>query len=185
MLSINDLKVGTKIEYKNEPYEILKAQHSKIGRGGAVLKARIKNLISGNVLEINFKSAEKFESPDINNKKALYMYKDEQGFNFMDNESYEQFSLPEKVVSDKKMYLVEDTNVEILYYNGKPINIEIPIKINLKVTKAPPGTKGNTADGGSKEVELETGLKINVPLFINEGDVIKVNTQERTYVERA
>lgn len=185
MLSINDLKVGTKIEYKSEPYEILKAQHSKIGRGGAVLKARIKNLISGNVLEINFKSAEKFKSPDVSNKKALYMYKDEQGFNFMDNESYEQFSLSEQVVSDKKMYLVEDTNVEILYYNGKPINIEIPIKINLKVIKAPPGTKGNTADGGSKEIELETGLKINAPLFINEGDMIKVNTQEGTYVERA
>lgn len=185
MLSINDLKVGVKIEFNNELYEVLRAQHSKIGRGGAVLKARIKNLISGNILEINFKSAEKFGEPDMDSKKALYMYQDGQGYNFMDNESYEQFTIPENVIAEKKLYLIENTNVEILYYNNKPINIEIPIKLALKVVKAPPGTKGNTADGGSKEVELETGLKINVPLFINEGDTVRVNTQEGTYVERA
>ena len=185
MLNINDLKVGTKIEYNNEPYEVLKAQHSKIGRGGAVVKARIKNLATGNVLEFNFKQSDKFKEPDLNTKKALYMYKDDQGYNFMDNDSYEQFALPENVIGNKKMYLVEDTNVEIFYYNNKPTNINIPIKINLKVVKAPPGTKGNTADGGTKEIELETGLKINAPLFINEGDIVKVNTQEGTYVERA
>jgi len=185
MLSISDLKVGAKIVYKNDPYEVLRAQHSKIGRGGAVLKARMRNLISGNVLEINFKGADKFEIADMDAKKALYMYKDNEDYNFMDNESYEQFTLSENVIADKKMYLVENTNVEILYYNDNPINIEIPIKMAFKVIKAPPGTKGNTADGGTKEVELETGLKVNVPLFIKEGDIIKVNTQEGTYVERA
>ncbi len=185
MISINELKIGTKFVYNGEPYEILKAQHSKIGRGGAVLKARMRNLLSGNVLEINFKGSDKFEPADMDVKKALYMYKDNQGYNFMDNESYEQFTLSENVIADKKMYLVENTNVEILYYNSNPINIEIPIKLALKVVKAPPGTKGNTADGGTKEVELETGLKVNVPLFIKEGDVIKVNTQEGAYVERA
>lgn len=184
MLSINDLKVGVKIEYNNEPYEVLRAQHSKIGRGGAVVKTRIRNLITGNVLEFNFKGADKFEEPDMDSKKALYMYHDDQGYNFMDNESYEQFSIPENVIASKKDYLIEDTNVEILYYNGKPVNLEIPIKMELKVVKAPPGTKGNTADGGSKEIELETGLKINAPLFIKEGDKVKVNTQEGTYVER-
>jgi elongation factor P len=185
MLSINELKIGTKIVHNGEPYEILKAQHSKIGRGGAVLKARMRNLITGNVLEINFKGSDKFETADMDSKKALYMYKDGQGYNFMDNESYEQFTIPENVIADKKVFLIENTNVEILYYNSKPINIEIPIKMAFKVVKAPPGTKGNTADGGTKEVELETGLKVNVPLFIKEGDVIKVNTQEGTYVERA
>ena len=106
MLSISDLKIGTKIEYNTEPYEVLRAQHSKIGRGGAVVKTRMRNLITGNVLELNFKGSDKFEEPDMDSKKALYMYYDEQGYNFMDNESYEQFSIPENVIADKKDYLL-------------------------------------------------------------------------------
>lgn len=185
MLSINDLKTGTKIEYKNEPFEVLKAQHTKIGRGGAVLRVKIRNLFTGNVLELNFKSSDRFTEPDLESKNCLYMYKDNQGYNFMDNETYEQFSLPENIIGNKRLYLVENTEVTILYYNNKPINVEIPIKIILKVVKAPPAVKGDTAEGGTKEVELETGLRVTVPLFIKEGDIIKIDTRDGKYLERA
>jgi elongation factor P len=184
MLSITDLKTGTKIEYKNEPYEVIRAEHSKVGRGGAVLRTKLKNLITSSVLEIKFKEGDKFEKPDLESKSCLFMYKENQNYYFMDNETYDQFSLSENILQDKKMYLIENTSVKILYYNNKPTNIDLPIKINLKVVKAPPGVKGDTAEGGTKEVEVETGLKVTVPLFIKEGDVIKVDTRNGKYVER-
>jgi len=184
MLNITDLKVGTKIEYKDEPYEVIKYQHSKIGRGGAVVRTKLKNIITGNVLEENFKDGDKFGEPELDNKKCLYLYQENEQYCFMDNESYDQFSLAKDVVGNKGKYLIEDTEVDILYYNDQPVDIALPIKISLKVVKAPPSVKGNTADGGTKEVEVETGLKVNTPLFVKEGDVIRVDTRDGQYAER-
>ena len=184
MLSITDLKVGTKIEYKDEPYEVIKYQHSKIGRGGAVVRTKMKNILNGNVLEENFKDGDKFGEPDLDRKKCLYMYQEGEQYSFMDNETFDQFSLAKNVIGDKGKYLIEDTEVDILYYNDQPTNIELPIKMDLKVVKAPPSIKGNTADGGTKEVEVETGLKVNTPLFVKEGDTIRVDTRDGKYADR-
>jgi len=184
MLTITDLKVGTKIEYKNEPWEILEAQHFKLGRGGALLRCKIKNLITGNVQDQTFREGDKFEKPELSQTKTQFMYKDKENYYFMDSKTYEQFSLSKDQIGQASQYLVENTKVNILNYKGKPINVELPIKINLKVIKAPPGVRGNTAQAGTKEVELETGLKVQVPLFIKEGEVIKVDTRDGTYIER-
>ena len=152
MLNITDLKVGVKIEYRDEPYEVIKSQHAKIGRGGAVVRTKLKNILNGNVRDENFKDGDKFGEPTLDSKECLYMYQEGNNYSFMDNETFDQFSLAQDVIGDKGKYLVEDTPVKILYYDDEPVNIELPIKIDLKVVKAPPSIKGNTADGGTKEV---------------------------------
>lgn len=185
MLSINEIKLGTLIQVDGAPYVVVKAGHHKVARGGAVLKIKIKNLISGNVLERTLQGNDKVESAQTEKKKVNFMYKDENEANFMDNESYEQFSLPLEQVGQKQEFLRDGTDVNILYFKNKPIAIDLPVKIELKVVSAPPGVKGNSAGSVTKQVELETGVKLNVPLFINEGDIIRVNTETGEYVERA
>lgn len=184
MLTLANLKVGTKIEYKNEPWEILEAQHLKLGRGRALLRCKIKNLITGGVQGQTFREGDKLEEPELTQAKVQFMYKDKENYYFMDSITYEQFSLTQQQLGKTSQYLVKNTKVNILNYKGKPINVELPIKIDLKVTKAPPGVRGDTAQAGTKEVEVETGLKVNVPLFIKEGDIIKVDTRDESYVER-
>lgn len=185
MLNLPEVKVGTKIELDGEPYEVVYREHSKIGRGGAVLRTKLKNLRTGNVMSRTFQGSETLLEADLSLKKAQYLYNEEKTFYFMDEESYEQFSLGKEQLGGIAKFLVEGTTVNVLVFNNKPINVELPIKINLKVVEAPPALRGNTADGGTKQVKLETGHSINVPLFIKEGDVIKVNTRDEKYVERA
>jgi len=185
MLSINEIKIGKVIEVNNEPYVILKTDHHKMGRGGAVLKVKLKNLINGNMLDKTFQGNDKAEEADTQKKKANYMYKDEDNANFMDNETYEQFTLSLDVVGEKIKFLKDGTDVDILYFQGNPVALDLPIKVELKVTSAPPGVKGNSAGNVMKQVELETGTTISTPLFVNEGDVIRVNTDTGEYVERA
>ncbi len=184
MLSISQVKTGQIIQLDGDPYEVLKAIHTKPGKGHAILKTKVKNLANGNVLEKTFQGADKIEETDVTESKAQYLYKDNNGFYFMNQESFEQFSLPDEIIGDKSKYLIEGTEISILNYDDKPINISLPIKIDLRVRNAPPGVKGNTADGGTKEVETETGHMVQVPLFINEGDIIKVDTRDGNYVER-
>ena len=181
MLSINDLKKGTTIQIDNEPYEILETQHSKMGRGGAVLRTKIRNLITGGVLDKTYKGGDKFEKAELEELKAQFLYKEGEDFYFMDQESYEQFSLNESQLNDKADYLAEEIIVKIKKYRGNPISVILPPEVKLKVISAPPGVKGNTADGGSKIVTLETGLKISVPLHIREGDVLRIKTETGRY----
>ncbi len=181
MLSISDLKKGTTIQIDNEPYEILETQHSKMGRGGAVLRTKIRNLITGGVLDKTYKSGDKFEEAELEELKAQFLYKEGEDFYFMDQESYEQFSLNESQLGGKADYLVEEIIVKIKKYRGNPISIILPPEVKLKVISAPPGIKGNTVDGGSKIVTLETGLKISVPLHIKEEDVLKIKTETGRY----
>lgn len=184
MLTINDLKIGTKIEYKDEPYEVIKVEHSKQARGGAILRTTLKNLISSSALEVVFKGGDQFKEADLSESEAKYLYRDKESFYFMDNKNFEQFNLTKTQLGLATDYLAEGTDVKIINFKNKPINIELPAKVDLKVTSAPPGVKGNTADGGTKEIILETGLKIPVPLFIKEGDVVKISTKNGSYVER-
>ena len=181
MLSINDLKKGTVIQINNEPYEILETQHSKMGRAGAVLRTKIKNLATGNVLDKTYKGGDKFEEADLEELKAQFLYREGESFYFMDQESYDQFSLNKSQLNDKANYLAEEIIVKIKKYRGNPIRITLPPEVKLKVADAPPGIKGNTADGGSKIVTLETGLKIAVPLHIKEGDVLRIKTETGRY----
>lgn len=185
MLNLNEIKIGKLIQISGEPYVITRADHHKMGRGGAVLKTKMKNLITGNVLEKTFQGNDKAEEAAVEKRKANYLYKDENEANFMDNESYEQFGLPLDQIGDKIKFLKESVDVDVLCFNDNPVAIELPIKITLKVISAPPGVKGNSAGNVNKTVVLETGAEISAPMFINEGDMIKINTDSGEYVERA
>lgn len=185
MLGINEIKTGKNIVLDGTPFAVLYHEHSKTGRAGSVLRTRLKNLVTGAVLEKTFQGAEQVAEADIAKSKAQYLYREGDNFFFMDNESYDQFSLPAAALGNAVNYLVEGTEIIVLYFNGNPINIEIPVKIRLRVVEAPPGIKGNTVSTGGKMVTLETGLKISTPLFVNEGDEIIVNTEKGEYVSRA
>ena len=185
MLNFNQIKTGKVIKLNAEPYIIIKTDHHKMGRGGAVLKIKCRNLINGNVLERTYQGTEKAEEAETETKKANFMYKDKDEAYFMDNTSYEQFNLPVEEIGEASLFLNDGTDVDVLYFESKPVSISLPIKMDFKVVSAPPGVKGNSAGNVNKQVELETGAKINVPMFINEGDVIRINTETGEYVERA
>lgn len=185
MLSITDLKTGTKFSMDNDPYIVVSYYHSKMGRGGAVVKTKIRNLRTGSIIDKTFQGADKVDEADLSKKTAMYLYSDEEYAYFMDNESYEQFTLPIEKISDQKQYLIENSTVDILYFGEEPLAIELPIKMKFKVISAPPAVKGNTAGAVTKKVTLETGAISDVPVFIKEDDIIVVDTRDGSYVERA
>jgi len=185
MLSLNEIKIGSLIKITDEPYAVIKADHHKMGRGGAVLKTKLKNLLNGNVVEKTFQGNDKAEEAETETNKANYLYKTDGEVCFMNNETYEQFSLPLEQIGDKLKFLKEGMDVDILYFQGNPATLKLPIKISLKVISSPPGVKGNSAGNVTKTVELETGAQINAPMFINEGDMVIINTDTGEYVSRA
>ena len=185
MLNISDIKSGKNIVHEKAPYAVLFHEQSKTGRAGSVLRTKLKNLITGAVLEKTFQGADQVEEADISKSKAQYLYQEGDDYTFMDNESYEQFYLSKGVLSTATNYLIEGMEITVLNFNGTPVNIEIPVKVTLRVTDAPPGIKGNTVSTGGKMVTLETGLRVSAPLFVNEGDSIIVNTEKGEYVSRA
>jgi elongation factor P len=185
MLNFNEIKTGKVIKVNAEPYIIIKTDHHKMGRGGAVLKIKCRNLINGNVLERTYQGSEKAEEAETETKKANFMYKDKEEAYFMDNTNYEQFNLHLEEIGEAAKFLKDGTDVDVLYFENKPVSISLPIKMDFKVVSAPPGVKGNSAGNVNKQVELETGAVLNVPMFINEGDIIRINTDTGEYVERA
>lgn len=185
MLNMTDIKTGKKIIWNNEPYAVLEYLHSKIGRGGAVMRTKLKNLLSGVIIDYTFQGAEKVEEAEISKSHAQYLYHEGDDFYFMDTVSFDQFSLSKEVLGDMTMYLVEGTEMSVLNWDGRPINVDPPVKVTLTVTDAPPGIKGDTASGGGKVVTLETGLQITAPLFIKVDDRVVINTEKGTYVSRA
>ncbi|MFA6327450.1 MAG: elongation factor P [Bacilli bacterium] len=185
MLNFNEIKPGKVLKINNEPFLIIKTDHHKMGRGGAVLKVKMKNLINESVLEKTYQGNEKAEEADTGTKKANFMYKDQVEAYFMDNQSFEQFSLSLENIGEKVNFLKEGIDVDVLYFNENPVSITLPIKMDFKVISSPPGVKGNSSGNVTKQVEIETGAMITAPLFINEGDIIKINTETGEYVERA
>ncbi len=185
MLNFNEIKTGRVIKLNAEPYIIIKTDHHKMGRGGAVLKVKCRNLINGSIQERTYQGAEKAEEAETETKKANFMYKDKDEAYFMDNANYEQFNLPIEEIGESALFLKDGTDVDVLYFENKPVSISLPIKMEFKVVSAPPGVKGNSAGNVNKQVEIETGAKINVPMFINEGDIIRINTETGEYQERA
>jgi len=183
--TLNDIKIGLNIIHNNEPYTVLSANFVRMQQRKPVMQTKIKNLISGKVLEVNFKPNDKVEEADLARTKANFLYSDQQGSHFMDNESYEQFTLGKDIVSQKSKFLKEGTEATILNFNNEPVNLSLPIKMDFKVTFAPPGVKGDSAQGRvTKEVEIETGYKLQAPLFIKDNDVIRINIDTGEYVER-
>ncbi|MDD3435278.1 elongation factor P [Candidatus Falkowbacteria bacterium] len=185
MLSISEIKPGRVIKINSQPYVVTKTDHHKMGRGGAVLKTKLRNLIDGRVLDQTFQGVQQAEEAETETKKANYLYKDAEQAFFMDNESFEQFSLDLDVLDSQAKFLKDGTDVSVLYFEGKPVTIDLPIKMDFRVVSAPPGVKGNSAGNVNKQVEIETGATVSVPMFINEGDVIRINTESGDYVERA
>ena len=184
MISTSDFRPNsTKILWNNEPWMVLSFQHVKPGKGGAFVKTKMKNLITSRVFEETFRSGEKFPEPDLEYKKMQFLYADDM-YHFMDQETYDQIAFNEDQISQVKNYLKEEEIYTIVYFQGKPISVEPPMFIKLEVKETIPGVKGNTAQGGSKPATLESGLVVQVPLFINEGDKLKIDTREDKYIER-
>jgi elongation factor P len=184
LISTSEFRKGAKVEFKNSPYEIIDFQHVKMGRGGAIVRTKLKNLKTGSIIEESFKAGEKLKRPDLEEKTMQYLYKQDESFFFMDTENYEQLPLTEDQLGDAKKFIKENMEVKALFYGGSLITIELPIFVELTITKTDPGFKGDTASGGSKPALLESGATVKVPFHLGEGDVIKVDTRTSEYVER-
>ena len=174
------------LKWRNDIYGVTDFQHVNPGKGAAFIRVKLKNLKTGKVFEETFKSGEIIELVQIEKTKMNYLYRDQSGFYFMDNKTYEQTIVPSQSLQEKSGLIKEGMEVMIILHEGSPLSVELPKKVTLKVTSAAPTVRGDTAGGNvTKEVELETGYKINVPMFIKEGDLITINTDTGKYVERA
>lgn len=185
MLDINDLEKGSSIIMDGDPFIVLEISHQHVGRGGSSVQTKLKNLRTGQVLSRNFKPADEFEEAEVEELKSKYLYssKGEFWFSELANPG-KRFSLTEEVIGDQRDFLKADMEVVALIFNEKIFAVRLPIKMEYVVTEAPPAIKGNTAQGGTKVVVIESGAKVNVPMFISEGDIIRVNTQTGEYGER-
>lgn len=184
VIDTSEFRKGLKIEVDGEPFEIVEFQHVKPGKGSAFVRTSIRSLLTGRVLQPTFKSGDKVGKPDIEEKEMQYLYSQGEDYYFMDNKNYEQTFINEKVLGDQKFFLKENINASILFYNGKAIGVSLPNSVDLKVTKCDPGVRGDTVSGALKPAVLETGYQVNVPLFINEGDILKIDTRDGKYLTR-
>lgn len=173
-----------KIEVDGEPFVIVDFLHVKPGKGQAFVRTKIKSLVTGRVLERNFRIGETFNEPELEEKEAQFLYREGNLFHFMDTESYEELVFERGQLGGAEAFMPENIIVKILFYKGKPIGVELPTFVDLKVIATTPGIKGDTAQGGSKPATLETGAVIQVPLFVEEGDLVRVDTRTGEYVER-
>lgn len=183
-LGVTDLKKGTIFEWEGVSYRVVDYAQKVMGRGGSIVNVRIKSLVDGRVLEKTFKGNEQLNSADVSNKNVQYLYNDGGTFYFMDDTSYEQFELPAKAIGDQAGYLKEGDKVQALLFNGQVVNVELPKNVPLKVTYTENVVKGDTSSAITKDAELETGIKVKVPAFIKQGDVISVDTTTGAYRER-
>ncbi|MBX2994697.1 MAG: elongation factor P [Bdellovibrionaceae bacterium] len=184
MYDLSDFKKGLRVMVEGSPYQVLDFQHVKPGKGNQFTRTKMRNLLTGQQLERTFKSGERFEVPDVMNKEMSFLYKDDTGYNFMDKESFEQITVMENEIGDAKNYLTENLEVVILFYNERPVSCDVPKAVNLKVTQTDPGMRGDTVTGATKPATLETGLVVKVPLHINEGDILRVDSSTGEYVSR-
>ena len=184
MASTSDFKNGLVLKHKTSLWKIIEFLHVKPGKGPAFVRTKLKNLLTGQIVEETFRSGAKIETVQLKTKSFNYLYSSGRDYFFMDNDSYEQITLDEDVIKEIKYFLTDNVKVDILFDEKIPIEIKIPKNMNLKVTQCEPGIKGNSSQTSTKPATLETGLIIQVPLFIKEGELIKVNTDENKYIER-
>ena len=183
MYETSDIRKNLKIKMDGEPYVVVSFQFVKPGKGVAFTRTRLKNMITGAVLERTFRSGEKFEEAALVEQRLQFMYADD-FYHFMNTETYDQIDLTSDQVGDARNFLLENLEVAILFFDEKPIGITLPTFVEIEVTESEPGMKGDTATGGTKPVTLSTGAKVQVPLFINQGDWLKIDTRTGEYVER-
>ncbi|WP_462420747.1 elongation factor P [Salinicoccus sp. Marseille-QA3877] len=185
MISVNDLKTGLTIETDGSIWRVVDFQHVKPGKGAAFVRSKLRNLRTGAIQEKTFRAGEKVGKAQIDNRKMQYLYADGDSHVFMDNNTYDQVELQTDQLEHELQFLQENMNVTIIMYEGETLGVQLPKTVELKVTESEPGIKGDTATGATKEAKLETGLTIQVPLFVNQGDVLVINTDEGAYVSRA
>ncbi len=184
MIDVNELRKGVTFTMDGELYKVISYHHHKSGRGKAVIRTRLRNLRSGGTIDRSFTSSDRVQDIRLDHQTVQYLYSDGDFYHFMDVETYEQFPLPDAVLEDAKPYLVENMEIELSSHEGEPLDVELPITVDLRVVEAPPGFAGDTATGATKEVTLETGLKLQVPLFVEEGTVLRIDTRDGRYVGR-
>jgi elongation factor P len=184
MSTLTDIKKGLIIKFNKEPYMVVDAHFLRMQQRKPVMQTKLKNVKNGQVVEYSFKQGESVEEADITRRKANFLYKERENFYFMEQESYEQVCLDKILVGESSNFLKETQEVDLVFYEESIIGVRLPPKVVLKIVATPPGVKGNTATGGSKQATLETGAVVNVPLFISEGEMIRVNTETGEYVER-
>lgn len=185
MISVNDFKTGLTIEFDGDIFTVLEFQHVKPGKGAAFVRSKLKNLRNGNTVEKTFRAGETMSRAMIENREVQYLYGAAGEYTFMDNETYDQFTLTEEQLEWELNFLKENMNVNISSYQGEILGIQLPNSVELKVIETEPGVKGNTAQGATKNAKVETGLNVQVPLFINEEDVLLIDTREGKYISRA
>lgn len=184
MVSSNDFQNGMSIEVDGEVFTIVEFQHVKPGKGQAFVRTKLKNLRTGNVISRNFRADEDVKEAYLDRREVEYLYNDGDNYYFMDTQNYEQISLSKQEVESARPYLKENMVIVVLFYQSKPISVEPPIFVELEVVETEPGVKGDTASGGTKPARLETGLTLQVPLFVEKGDIVKVDTRDGKYVSR-
>jgi len=183
-MDLGDIRVGTPLLIDGQTFIVTAASHTKMGRGGAVVKTKLKNLQTQASVDRTLKPGDTFEEADVTRTKATYLYQAGDKFAFMDAVSFDQFELSKDLIGDCQRWLVEGAETMVILSGDKPVAIELPVKMDLTVADTPPGIKGNTAQGGTKQATLSTGTIVTVPLFIKAGDTIRVNTTDGSYVER-
>ncbi len=184
MISTADFRSGARLLLEGQPFYIVEFQHVKPGKGGAFVRTKLKSLMTGNVLDRTFRSGERFEEPDLEERDLQFLYASDDTYTFMDTETFEQFSYEKKQLGENADLLKENMVSKILIYEHRPIGVELPIFIELKVVDTEPGFRGDTASGGNKPAVLETGAVVKVPLYLEVGEIIKIDTRTREYVER-
>ena len=184
MYSTTDFRKGLKIEIDGTPFEIIEFQHFKPGKGGAMVRTKLRNILNGRVLDNTFRSGEKVERPNLESRDMQFLYHEGEQLVFMDMTTYDQMHMDAEATDGKASYLKDGQECRVLLYNEKPLDIEIPASLVLEVTETEPGAKGDTVSNVTKPATLETGAEIKVPLFINPGDKIKIDTRTGEYLER-
>jgi len=184
MIDVNGLRKGRTFTLDGELYKVIDYSHHKPGRGKATIRTKLRNLRSGATVDKSFISGDRVQDIRLEHQTVQYLYRDGDFYYFMDVETYEQFPLSSIVLEEAKPFLIENQEIELSSYEGEPIDVELPITVDLEVVEAPPGFAGDTASGATKEVELETGFKLQVPLFIERGDTLRIDTRDGRYVTR-
>lgn len=185
MISVNDFRTGLTVEVDGDIWRVMEFQHVKPGKGAAFVRSKLRNMRTGSIQEKTFRAGERVARAQIENHKMQYLYASGDQHVFMDTNTYEQVELPASTIEYELKFLKENMEVHILMYKGETIGVELPKTVELEVVETEPGIKGDTASGGSKPAKLETGLTVQVPFFVNEGDMLVINTEEGSYISRA
>ncbi|MBS1959651.1 MAG: elongation factor P [Bdellovibrionales bacterium] len=180
----NEFKKGVKLEIDNNPFQIVEFQHVSPGKGSAFTRTKLKNLLTGNVIERTFKSGDKVPAADVDLKEMQYLYKDAEGYHFMNTENYEQIRLNPEQIGENANYMMDNMQVQVMIYNGLPVSVELPTFVELVVKETAPSFRGDTVTGGTKPATMETGCVVNVPFHISEGDKLRIDTRDNAYVEK-